>query len=173
MGFLLFAARKLQLKRQINQLSYRNMQLNQEQETVSQKIKNLQQAQQAAQNQVNIFATKMNSANQIAGGFQQLAGLANGQAVSMNYMGTQMTPATMAANVMNSIFTAANQVSEYIAIRLIRQAQLAELNAKDSEISLELENNDSQLELLQNEYQSVKKAESNEAQNCVSNFGLA
>ena len=45
MGFLLFAARKLQLKRQINQLSYRNMQLNQEQETVSQKIKNLQQAQ--------------------------------------------------------------------------------------------------------------------------------
>ena len=57
----------------------------------------------------------MNSANQIAGGFQQLAGLANGQAVSMNYMGTQMTPATMAANVMNSIFTAANQ------------AQLAEL----------------------------------------------
>ena len=161
MGFLLFAARKLQLKRQINQLSYRNMQLNQEQETVSQKIKNLQQAQQAAQNQVNIFATKMNSVNQIAGGFQQLAGLANGQAVSMNYMGTQMTPATMAANVMNSIFTAANQ------------AQLAELNAKDSEISLELENNDSQLELLQNEYQSVKKAESNEAQNCVSNFGLA
>ena len=161
MGFLLFAARKLQLKRQINQLSYRNMQLNQEQETVSQKIKNLQQAQQAAQNQVNIFATKMNSANQIAGGVQQLAGLANGQAVSMNYMSTQMTPATMAANVMNSIFTAANQ------------AQLAELNAKDSEISLELENNDSQLELLQNEYQSVKKAESNEAQNCVSNFGLA
>jgi len=161
MGFLLFAARKLQLKRQINQLSYRNMQLNQEQETVSQKIKNLQQAQQAAQNQVNIFATQMNSANQIAGGFQQLAGLTNGQAVSMNYMGTQMTPATMAANVMNSIFTAANQ------------AQLAELNAKDSEISLELENNDSQLELLQNEYQSVKKAESNEAQNCVSNFGLA
>ena len=161
MGFLLFAARKLQLKRQINQLSYRNMQLNQEQETVSQKIKNLQQAQQAAQNQVNIFATQMNSANQIAGGFQQLAGLANGQAVSMNYMGTQMTPATMAANVMNSIFTAANL------------AQLAELNAKDLEISLELENNDSQLELLQNEYQSVKKAESNEAQNCVSNFGLA
>ena len=62
---------------------------------------------------------------------------------------------------MNSIFTAANAT------------ELARLNAKDSEISLELENNESQLELLQNEYQSVKKAESNEAQNSAPTFGLA
>ena len=162
MGFLLFAARKLQLKRQINQLSYRNMQLNQEQETVSQKIKNLQQAQQAAQNQVNVFATKINAANQFAGATQQLSGLMAGQQVTMgSIFNSQISPATMAAQAMNDIFTAANA------------GQLAELNAKDSQISLEIDNNESQLELLQNEYQSVKKAESNEAQNCISTFGLA
>lgn len=161
MGFLLFAARKLQLKRQINQLSYRNMQLNQEQETVSQKIKNLQQAQQAAQNQVNIFATRINAANQFAGATANLTGLMAGQQVAGSIFGSQISPATMAAQAMNDIFTAANA------------SQLAELNAKDSQISLEIDNNESQLELLQNEYQSVKKAESNEAQNCISTFGLA
>ena len=163
MGFLLFAARKLQLKRQINQLSYRNMQLNQEQETVSQKIKNLQQAQQAAQNQVNIFATRINAANQMTNATQQFTGLMAGQQLTSGsvFSLAQITPATMAAQAMNDIFTAANA------------SQLAELNAKDSEISLEIDNNESQLELLQNEYQSVKKAESNEAQNCISTFGLA
>ena len=163
MGFLLFAARKLQLKRQINQLSYRNMQLNQEQETVSQKLKNLQQAQQAAQNQVNVWATKMNAIQQGSTASQNLASIFSGQMTTgtTNFFNSAMSPATLAANCMNDIFTAANA------------SQLAELNAKDSEISLEIENNESQLQLLQNEYQSVKKAESNEAQNCVSTFGLA
>ena len=155
MGFLLFAARKLQLKRQINQLSYRNIELSQEQQTVSQKLKDLQLAQQKAQNTINIFATAANSA-------QQMAALTSGQNIQMSMLAAnQTTPATYAANVMNSIFTAANAT------------ELARLNAKDSEISLELENNESQLELLQNEYQSVKKAEANEAQNSAPTFGLA
>ena len=160
MGFLLFAARKLQLKRQINQLSYRNIELSQEQQIVSQKLKDLQLAQQKAQNTINIFATAANSAQQMAAGAQALAG---GQNAQLSYMlaANQTSPATYAANVMNSIFTAANAT------------ELARLNAKDSEISLELENNESQLELLQNEYQSVKKAESNEAQNSAPTFGLA
>ena len=160
MGFLLFAARKLQLKRQINQLSYRNIELSQEQQTVSQKIKDLQLAQQKAQNTINIFATAANSAQQMAAGTQALAGGQNAQLSSM-LAANQTSPATYATNVMNSIFTAANAT------------ELARLNAKDSEISLELENNESQLELLQNEYQSVKKAESNEAQNSAPTFGLA
>lgn len=160
MGFLLFAARKLQLKRQINQLSYRNIELSQEQQTVSQKIKDLQLAQQKAQNTINIFATAANSAQQMAAGAQALAGGQNAQLSSM-LAANQTSPATYATNVMNSIFTAANAT------------ELARLNAKDSEISLELENNESQLELLQNEYQSVKKAESNEAQNSAPTFGLA
>ena len=155
MGFLLFAARKLQLKRQINQLSYRNIELSQEQQTVSQKLKDLQLAQQKAQNTINIFATAANSA-------QQMSALTSGQNIQMSMLAANQTsPATYAANVMNSIFTAANAT------------ELARLNAKDSEISLELENNESQLELLQNEYQSVKKAEANEAQNSAPTFGLA
>ena len=106
MGFLLFAARKLQLKRQINQLSYRNIELSQEQQTVSQKLKDLQLAQQKAQNTINIFATAANSAQQMAAGAQALAG---GQNAQLSYMlaANQTSPATYAANVMNSIFTAA------------------------------------------------------------------
>ena len=69
--------------------------------------------------------------------------------------------ASYASNIINSVLDASSQ------------ADLAVLNAKDSQISLELDNNESQLTLLTNEYQQVKKAESSEAQNCTSSYGLA
>ena len=71
MGFLLFAARKLQLKRQMNDLQFRNMQLSQEQQTVSKQIANAQQAINAAKNSVNYTTSIFNAANTISQSFQQ------------------------------------------------------------------------------------------------------
>jgi len=165
MGFLLFAARKLQLKRQINQLSFRQMQLSQEQQQISEQISQQQQKQQQIQNVFNTINTMTNGIQNIqnatqlqnifaGNGIQQLGSVISASANTFN-------PTTLATNVMNSVFTAQNNV------------QLTQLQNKDNEISLELENTESQLKLLQAEYENVKKAESNEAQNSAPTFGLA
>ena len=178
MSFLIFAARKLQLKRQMNDLQFRNMQLSNEQQSVAAQIANAQKSVNAAKNSVNYMTTVANSVSVFNQAIQQKNAYAKfeeaksaGQEISFeefskqNNIGTGTsavaTAANVAGNVMNSIFDAQSQV------------QLARLNAKDSQISLELENNESQLNLISAEYQNVKKAESEEARNSAPTFGLA
>jgi len=168
MGFLLFAARKLQLKRQINQLQYKQMQLSQEQQQISEQISQQQQRQQQVQNSLNYINTLSNSLANINNNTQALNAYQIGgqEALLQNRLSifnnsNAVNPATLTTNVMSSVFTAQNNL------------QLTQLQGKDSQISLELENTESQLKLLQAEYESVKKAESSEAQNCAPTFGLA
>lgn len=200
MGFLLFAGRKLQLKARINQLNYRGMQLSQEQQKISAQIADKQKAINAAKNQVNQQAqgymmgsilTGLGS-NETVQEMLRSKGLASCSAndlqtllrggkiqadgrdyqleasdlssISGVYQQLQyqsQMQASYASNLINSVLDSSSQ------------ADLAVLNAKDSQISLELDNNESQLQLLTNEYQQVKKAEGNEAQNCTSSYGLA
>ena len=199
MGFLLFAGRKLQLKARINQLNYRAMQLSQEQQTVSAQIAEKQKAINAAKNQINTQAQNFMLGNILNGlsnnetvqqmlnskGLSSCSGndlqtllsggkitadgrdfqleasdLSSVAGVYQQLQAQSQMQASYASNVINSILDASSQ------------ADLAILNAKDSQISLELENNESQLTLISNEYQSVKKAEGNEAQNTAPTFGL-
>ena len=166
MGFLLFAARKLQLKRQINQLSYRQIQLSQEQQQITDQIAQQQQKQQQVQNIFNTIGTMVNGAQNVAQ-MTQMASLKD-QNLSLDQIKalytnstSQYSGITAATNVMNSVFTAQNNV------------QLSQLQNKDNEISMELESLDSKLKLLQAEYDSVKKGEQSEAQNAAPTFGLA
>ncbi len=200
MGFLLFAGRKLQLKARINQLNYRGMQLSQEQQTISAQIAEKQKAINAAKNQVNTQSQQFMLGNILNGlgtnstvqemlrakglgscSTQDLQTLLQGGKISAEGQDFQLDAsdlssisgvyqqlqyqsqmqASYASNIINSVLDASSQ------------ADLAVLNAKDSQISLELDNNESQLTLLTNEYQQVKKAESSEAQNCTSSYGLA
>ena len=200
MGFLLFAGRKLQLKARINQLNYRGMQLSQEQQTISAQIAEKQKAINAAKNQVNTQSQQFMLSNILNGlgtnstvqemlrakglgscSTQDLQTLLQGGKISAEGQDFQLDAsdlssisgvyqqlqyqsqmqASYASNIINSVLDESSQ------------ADLAVLNAKDSQISLELDNNESQLTLLTNEYQQVKKAESNEAQNCTSSYGLA
>lgn len=199
MGFLLFAGRKLQLKARMNQLNYRAMQLSQEQQTISAQIAEKQKAINAAKNQINTQAQNFMLGNILNGlgnneTVQQMLNSKGLSSCSTNDLQTLLSggkisadgrdfqleasdlssvagvyqqlqaqsqmQASYASNVINSILDASSQ------------ADLAVLNAKDSQISLELENNESQLTLISNEYQSVKKAEGNEAQNTAPTFGL-
>ena len=200
MGFLLFAGRKLQLKARINQLNYRGMQLSQEQQTISAQIAEKQKAINAAKNQVNTQSQQFVLGDILNGlgtnstvqemlrakglgscSTQDLQTLLQGGKISAEGQDFQLDAsdlssisgvyqqlqyqsqmqASYASNIINSVLDASSQ------------ADLAVLNAKDSQISLELDNNESQLTLLTNEYQQVKKAESSEAQNCTSSYGLA
>ena len=200
MGFLLYAGRKLQLKNKINQLSYRQMLLSQEQQTIASQIADKQQAINAAKNQLNL-SSQMSVFNGVLTGLggndtvkeilrqkglescstQDLQALLNGQ--KLNVDGTEISldgndlakinqpyqmiqnqaqmQTAMATNVINSVVDATSK------------ADLTLLNNKDSQISLELENIDSQLKLTQTEYENCKKAESSEAQNTAPSFGLA
>lgn len=169
MGFLLFAARKLQLKRQINQLSYRQIQLSQEQQQITDKISQQQQKQQQIQSIFNTVGTMINGAQSVNQALQYQAlnnkGLSqteiNAALETMVSGNKEFQSMTYATNVMNSVFTAQNNV------------QLTQLQNKDNEISMELESVDSKLKLLQAEYENVKKSEQSEAQNSAPTFGLA
>ena len=200
MGFLLFAGRKLQLKNKINQLSYRQMLLSQEQQTIASQIADKQQAINAAKNQLNL-SSQLSVFNGVLNGLsgndsvkevlrgrgiescspQDLQSLLNGQKINVGGNEISLTgedfakiqpvyaqqqnaaqmQAAYATNVINSVLDATSK------------ADLTMLQNKDSQISLELENIDSQLKLTQAEYENVKKAESNEAQNTAPSFGLA
>lgn len=178
MGFLLYAARKLQLKQQINNLNFRAMTLSQEQQTITKQIADFQQAMNNTKNYINIFGQNLQNAAM----FQAITD-ATGQTVTTaeqamqlvyssdagtadkakNAMALQQTNTGVAAatNVVNSVFDAVNK------------AQLAQLQAKDSEISLEKESIESQTMLLQEEYKSVKQAEQDAAKDTAPTFGLA
>ena len=169
MGFLLFAARKLQLKRQINQLSYRQIQLSQEQQKITDQIAQQQQKQQQIQNIFNTVGTMINGAQNV-NQMMQMKSLndknlsqaeINSAFQTMMNGNSEFQGMTYATNVMNSVFTAQNNV------------QLSQLQNKDNEISMELESVDSKLKLLQSEYENVKKGEQSEAQNAAPTFGLA
>ncbi|MBR1908411.1 hypothetical protein IJ818_05705 [bacterium] len=200
MGFLLYAGRKLQLKAKINQLSYRQMQLSQEQQTIASQIADKQQAIQAAKNQLSTSSQMFVLGNVLSGlssndtvkqllnskglatcSSQDLQALLNGQKISAGGQEisldandfSQIQPiysqvqyqsqmqASYATNVINSVMDATSKV------------ELAQLQNKDSQISMELENIDSQLKLVNAEYENCKKAESSEAQNTAPSFGLA
>ena len=200
MGFLLFAARKLQLKNKINQLSYRQMLLSREQQTIASQIADKQQAINAAKNQLNL-SSQLSVFNGVLNGLsgndsvkevlrgrgiescsaQDLQALLNGQKINVGGNEISLTgedfakiqpvyaqqqnaaqmQASYATNVINSVLDATSK------------ADLTLLNNKDSQISLELENIESQLKLTQAEYENCKKAESSEAQNTAPSFGLA
>lgn len=188
MGFLLFSARKLQLKAKMNQLRFRQMQLSQEQQTIASQIADKQQAINAAKNQLGI-CSQMNVMNSImtqmsgnsdiqsiltekgtniqallqgASNFNlsadQTQKLQTAYAMAQNQAQMQSAYAT---NVMNSVLDASSKL------------ELQQLNNKDNEIDMEIQGIESQLKLIEGEYEACKKGEQSEAQSSAPTFGLA
>lgn len=175
MGFLLFAYRKLSLKRQINDLTYQSMCLQQQKEDITRQIGD---AQQNISNQKSIFS--MSGAMAMAKVSQDIFGsYANAQndprlsdpqkagevqkemyVKQMQYQMAQQA-AAMTNNAMNTIFEGQSKV------------QLAQLAAVDKQIDMKIANNDSQLALLKAEEQSVEKGEAEEAKQAAPKFGLS
>ncbi len=200
MGFLLFAGRKLQLKARMNQLQYRQMQLSQEQQTIASQIADKQQAIQAAKNQLNLSSQMFVLGNVLNGlssndtvkqmlnskglatcSSRDLQALLNGQKISAGGQEISLTgddfsqiqsvysqlqyqsqmQASYATNVINSVMDASSKL------------ELTQLQNKDSQISMEIENIESQLKLVTGEYEAAKKGEQSEAQSSAPTFGLA
>lgn len=169
MSFLLFAYRKLFLKRKINDLSFRQIILSQKQQRITEQVGLVQQALSAAKNVVSIFTSgKMNEArNDI---MEKYFDPSNGQlrkdinvseAFVQNELQRTQYAAMMTSQTANSIFEASNQ------------AMLNPLNSEGTQIAQEMASGESQLKLLNAELESVEKAETEAAKQCTPRFGLA
>lgn len=163
MGFLLFAYRKLSLKRQINDLTYQSMCFQQQKEDITRQIGEAQQNISNQKNMLSVFSSMgMAGLSQKIFGSDpnvQITDQVQYQKMMMDY-NRQAQIASMTNNAMNSVFENQSRV------------QLAQLSAVDKEIDMKIANNDSQLAQMKAEEQSVEKAEGEEAKQAAPKFGL-
>lgn len=168
MSFLIFAYRKLSLKRQISDKSYRLMVLSEKYSQKTEQIGAMQQAISSGKNMINIFAqgSMMNLNNEFMqkysdgkGGLTEEA--TKNQAIIQQEYQNKQYQAAMMSNMCNSVFEAASQ------------AQMAQLNAENKRIDLEKNNLESQLKLLDGELKAVEQGEDAAAKQCAPKFGLS
>lgn len=166
MGFLIFAYRKLFLKRQINDKEYRQMMLSQQKQTMTEQIGIVQQSMSAAKNLLSVFTsgqmTSLQNDIRQKYGMNDTGGTVDTtksqQAYNEMQIGQQKLVAFNYAS--NSIFEAAST------------AQLQPLKCADTAIDLEMASLESQLKTLRPELESVEKAETDAAKNEAPKFGL-
>lgn len=163
MSFLIFAYRKLALKRQIGDKEYRQMILSQQKQTMTEQIGLLQQSISAAK---NIFSTLANGSLYSV---QQevLSKYSNGvvpqdqQASIYQEIQNKQYEIAQRTSMANSVFEAASQ------------AQMSQVKIKESQIDSEMANLESQLKTLRPELESVEKAETEAAKSEAPRFGLS
>ena len=180
MGFLLFAARKIQLTRKLNEKQYEQMLISQRHETAVKKVADFQQAMTDMKNMTSVFTNGMASAIQQQAMRQYLgADLANklnkpeeltteeknkvSQAQYTAMAGAQAGAqfAQGVSAVTSSIFEAANKT------------QLAMLQAQSQSLETRLKALDTQVTYINNQLQAVEKAESNSIDAATPKFGLS
>ena len=158
MGFLIFAYRKLSLKRQINQDEARLMQLSREVQDINSQKSLWQQAQSDKKDMTEQYmagiSSKFMTDNQ---------GLMAGQATGaqMMMMAKYQDAMMQAKMYTNSVFSAADKGMEQ------------SLKAKGDRIDLEKATVESQLKLENAEYQEIVKAEDASAKENAPKFGLS
>ena len=187
MGFLLFAARKLQLKREINNKNYELTVLTSQLNDAQKRVAQFQEQMENMKNMTSIFAQGLQaSANRAAyeryieqnpnsNLSTQLRNYLNGdgqisvdQADQQAFSMLQQT-ATQSGNATASVFTAMTDSIFGAA----NKVQLAQLKAQENSIELRKGSLESELELLKEEYNSVKSKEGEAIKDAVPQFGLA
>ncbi len=162
MGFLIFAFRKLSLKRQINEKNFRLMMLSNDLQKITSNISTVQQAMSTAQNTMNAFTS--NSIMKVQQQYLKADGTpkeGNDQNIIYPAMNVQLQAIQSKTNHLNSIFDQVNKV------------QLTQLNAMDTKISQQMASLESQLKPLNYELQNVEKAEDEAAKQIAPKFGLS
>lgn len=169
MGFLIFAYRKLFLKRKIDDLNYRAMVLSQKKMAMMEQIGSVQQISSQSQEALSIWSSDraMGIENQFKGLFQQYG--QNNQ--NNNGMGID-SPVVMAYRAEQTRL--ANQVQQMKAgFDSKDQLQLKQLHAMDTAIDQEIALIDSQVKQLTPELENVEKAEDKAAKDEAPKFGVS
>ena len=173
MSFLMFAARKLQIKREMNAKNYELQLITQAATDAANKVALAQEAQAAAKNQVSIFTSQLQGAGQNAA----LIAMANQTGIdtssvnkdnigAINYalnQGSQAGNALASAitTMTDSIFSAQNK------------AELARLQAQQNSLDMRKGSLETQLKSLEGQYQAAEQAESDSAKSLAPKFAVA
>jgi len=169
MSFLIFAYRKLSLKRKINDLNFKLMMLQQRENTLTEKVGNMQQSMSMTQS----IMTAVNS-SQMSQMTDSILGKyydkdANGKmtpkaGIDANVVNQEMYKANYEATAQNSLF------SGYFEAQ--NKAQMTTLNQQGNQISQQKLTIESQLKQYNSEYEGVEKGEDDAAKKEAPKFGL-
>lgn len=197
MGFLIFAARKLNLKRQINQKSYRQMCLSNQQQRVQAQIQELEQIKSTAQDAWNLMTNSIYSvasniySTSIQGIDSDLTKTSSIWQTAMKTSGSDSAEAIDAKNSYDQAVQEANsskndafvvyqtaQAAKVMANQAFNSvleasddAQLEILHQKDKRYELEQSSLESSLTMLSAELSNVEKAEGKAAESTAPSFG--
>ena len=173
MSFLMFAARKIQIKRQLNAKNYELTLITEAANEAARKVADAQEAQTAAKNQVSVFTSQLQSAaqNQALLALKNQTGI-DANSINANNMSAIQTALQQGAQAGSALATAVTSITDSI-FSAQNKAELARLQAQQQTLDMRKESLQTQLKSLQNEYQSCESAESESAKSLAPKFGLA
>lgn len=174
MSFLMFAARKIQIRRLMNSKNYELTLITEQANEAARKVANAQEAQTAAKNQVSVFTSQLQSAAQ----YQALAALKNQTGIDANAMNAQSDLSAVQAALQQGtqagaqLATAITSITDSI-FSAQNKAELSRLQAQQQTLDMRKESLETQLKSLQGEYQQCESAESESAKSLAPKFGIA
>ncbi len=174
MSFLMFAARKIQIRRLMNSKNYELTLITEQANEAARKVANAQEAQTAAKNQVSVFTSQLQSAAQ----YQALAALKNQTGIDANAMNAQSDLSAVQAALQqgtqagSQLATAITSITDSI-FSAQNKAELSRLQAQQQTLDMRKESLETQLKSLQGEYQQCESAESESAKSLAPKFGIA
>ena len=193
MGFLLFAARKLQLKREINNKNYELMVLTSQYNQAQKRVAQFQEQMENAKNMTSVFAQCLQNAA-TNGRYQEyinsnlnsdnadnkklaenLQNWLNGDRTTA-FTPEQQSQVTMLQQQATQIGTATASVFTTMTDSIFTAAnkvQLAQLKAQENSLELRKSSLESEVALLDEEYKAVKSKEGEAIKDAVPQFGLA
>lgn len=184
MSFLLFASRKIQIRRELNTKNYELDLITQKYNEATKKVAEFQQNISNAKQMTSVFTNGLQSqylASALAtqfgkdsavykayatGDFKAISNLSTedktkAQAAAQYAQQASVVMAQSVTAVTDSIFDSMNK------------AQGAKLQAQQQQLDMRKQALESEVQVLANEYQSVKQGEQQEAKNIAPQFGLA
>ena len=181
MSFLLFASRKIQIRRELNTKNYELDLITQKYNEATKAVADFQQNISNAKQMTSVFTSNFQG-QEMARAMATAFGSESDQyraAMSGNYSSLSKEDlakaqyacqlGTQAASVMTQAVTS---VTDSI-FSAMNKAQGAKLQAQQQQLDMRKQALESEVQVLSNEYNAVKQGEQSEAKNIAPQFGLA
>ena len=170
----MFAARKLQIKREMNAKNYELQLITQAATDAANKVALAQEAQAAAKNQVSIFTSQITQASQASAIAALKRDCPNMDFSSVNKDNIQainyaLNQGSQAGNALASAIT--TMTDSIFAAQ--NKAELARLQAQQNSLDMRKGSLETQLKSLEGQYQAAEQAESDSAKSLAPKFAVA